>query len=115
MRPHTRLSSKNGTQRPRHICSEALRLFPDDELIPKFMLLDAMAAGALDGEMAYKEKLDSLVAKYPSTPEGKRAAEINDFLRKEIPAIKIAEDTRIAEELYEADTASAALCHYHCR
>lgn len=85
------------------ICGEALRLFPDDELIPKFMLLDAMAAGAMTGEMAYKEKLDSIVARYPSTPEGQRAAEINDFLRKEMPEIKIAEDTRIAEELYEAD------------
>lgn len=86
------------------LCSEALTLFPNDELLPKFMLLDAMATGALSGEMAYKEKLDSLVARYPSTPEGERAAEINDFLRKEIPAIKIAEDTRIAEELYEADS-----------
>jgi len=85
------------------IASEAVKLFAGEELVPKFMLLDAMATGALAGEMAYKEKLDSLVARFPSTPEGKRAAEINDFLRKEIPAIKIAEDTRIAEELYNAD------------
>ncbi len=85
------------------ISNEAVRLYPGEELIPKFMLLDAMATGALSGEMAYKAKLDSLVARFPSTPEGLRAAEINDFLRKEIPAIKIAEDTRIAEELYVAD------------
>ena len=88
----------------RALVTEALKLFPDDELIPKFMLLDAMATGALAGEMAYKAKLDSLVARYPSTEEGRRAAEINDFLRKEMPAIKIAEDTRIAAEIYEADT-----------
>ncbi len=85
------------------IANEAVKLFAGEELVPKFMLLDAMATGALSGEMAYKEKLDSLVARFPSTPEGQRAAEINDFLRKEIPAIKIAEDTRIAEELYHAD------------
>lgn len=88
----------------RTICNEAISLFPGDVLIPKFMLLDAMAAGALSGEMAYKEGLDSLVARYPNTPEGKRAAEINEYLRKEIPAIKIAEDTRIAAELYFADS-----------
>lgn len=86
------------------ICREALMQYPDDQLAPKFMLLDAMATGATGGEMAYKEKLDSLTAKYPATPEGKRAAEIIAFLRKEIPAIQVAEDTHIAEELYEQDT-----------
>lgn len=86
------------------ICREALMQYPDDQLAPKFMLLDAMATGATGGEMAYKEKLDSLTAKYPATPEGKRAAEIIAFLRKEIPAIQVAEDTHIAEELYVQDT-----------
>lgn len=86
------------------LCNEATALYPADELTPRFMLLEAMATGAIKGEMTYKNKLDSLIAKYPDTPEGKRAAEITDFLRKEIPAIKIAEDTRIAEEIYHADT-----------
>jgi len=86
------------------LCAEAVRLFPEDELLPRFMLLEAMATGALEGEFAYKMKLDSLIAKYPATPEGKRAAEITDFLKKEKPEIRIAEDTRIAEEIYTADT-----------
>jgi len=77
---------------------------PGDDLIPKFMLLDAMATGATSGEAAYKEKLDSLVAKYPSTPEGIRASEIVAYLKKEIPALQIAEDTHKAEELYKSDT-----------
>ncbi len=85
------------------ISSESVRLYPDHELVPKFMLLDALATGAMEGEMAYKEKLDSLVAKYPATDEGRRAAEITEFLRREMPAVKEAEDTRIAEELYHAD------------
>jgi tetratricopeptide (TPR) repeat protein len=86
------------------ICTDALKLYQENELIPKFMLLDALATGALQGEMAYKNKLDSLVSKFPSTDEGRRAAEIIEVLRKEMPAIKVAEDTRIAEELYRADT-----------
>jgi len=86
------------------ICTDALRQYRENELIPKFMLLDALATGALQGEIAYKNKLDSLVSKFPSTDEGRRAAEIIEVLRKEMPAIKVAEDTRIAEELYRADT-----------
>jgi TolA-binding protein len=86
------------------LCAEALRLYPQDELIPKFMLLDAMAAGAARGEMEYKAKLDTLVAGYPATDEGRRAAEIIEFLRKEKPEIRITEDTRIAEEIYHPDT-----------
>ena len=86
------------------ICEEALRLYQGEELIPRFMLLNAMATGALEGELAYKASLDSLVAKFPATPEGKRAAEITEFLRKEKPEIRIAEDTRIAEEIYVHDT-----------
>lgn len=85
------------------ISSETARLYPEHELMPKFMLLDAMATGAIEGEMAYKEKLDSLVARYPATDEGRRAAEITDFLRREMPAVKEAEDTRIAEEIYHSD------------
>lgn len=85
------------------LCREAVKQYAGEDLVPKFMLLDAMATGALQGEIAYKARLDSLVARFPTTAEGKRAAEINEFLRKEIPSIKIAEDTRIAEEIYHAD------------
>jgi tetratricopeptide (TPR) repeat protein len=88
----------------RAICEEARRLYPGDELIPRFMLLNAMAAGALEGELAYKAGLDSLVSKFPTSPEGIRATEIIDYLRKEKPEIRIAEDTRIAEEIYSPDT-----------
>ncbi len=86
------------------ICNEIIEQIPDDELIPRFMLLDALATGALEGEVAYKEKLDSLVVRFPATDEGKRAAEINDFLRREKPGLRIAEESRIAEEIYSPDT-----------
>lgn len=86
------------------ICNEIIARLPGDELIPKFMLLNAMASGALSGEAAYKEKLDTLVARYPATPEGIRASEIVAYLKKEIPELQIAEDTHIAEELYRSDS-----------
>ena len=104
MRLHMKLSSRRRYAEAQDICREAAGLFPGDDLLPKFMLLDAMATGATGGEIAYKEKLDSLTAKYPATPEGKRAAEITAFLKREMPALQIAEDTRIAEELYAADS-----------
>lgn len=86
-------------------CEEALRKFSHDELAPKFMLLEALATGATSGEMAYKEKLDTLAGTYPETPEGKKAAEIIEVLKREIPEIRIAEDMKIVESLYSADTA----------
>src|SRR5512133_2936750 len=85
-------------------CDTALKMYGHDQLAPKFMLLQAMAAGASRGELAYKAGLDSLVAKYPATDEGKRAAEIIGVLRQEIPEIRIADDIKIAETLYLADT-----------
>ena len=86
------------------ICDDALLKYSADDLAPKFMLLGAMASGATRGEMAYKERLDSLVVKYPATPEGIRAKEIIAVLRSEIPEIRIAEDKKIAETLYAADS-----------
>lgn len=86
-----------------NICDEALKTYPDNELIPKFILLRAMATGGLSGEFAYKNALDSLVAHYPETPEGLRAKEIIAFLKKEKPQIQVVEDTRIAESIYIAD------------
>lgn len=86
------------------ICAQALSVSRDDELEPKFMLLNAFINGALKGEIAYKEKLDTLVAKHPGTPEAERAAEIIAVLIREIPEIRIAEDTKIIESLYIADT-----------
>lgn len=86
------------------ICDEALMKYPEDELVPKFLLLRAMATGGVSGEIAYKTDLDSLVAHYPSTPEGKRASEIIAFLKKEKPEIQIAEDIQIATSLYLPDS-----------
>ncbi|HUW92226.1 MAG TPA: hypothetical protein VMV74_03600, partial [Bacteroidales bacterium] len=86
------------------LCENALKIYSQDQLSPKFMLLQAMAAGASHGEMAYKEKLDTLVARYPATEEGKRAAEIIEILRREIPEIRIADDIKIAETIYVTDT-----------
>jgi len=86
------------------LCENALKMYGRDQLAPKFMLLQAMAAGASRGETAYKEGLDSLVARYPSTPEAVRAAEIIEVLLREIPEMRIADDIKIAETLYVTDT-----------
>jgi len=86
-----------------NICNEALEMFPEHELAPKFMLLRAIATGGLTGEFEYKNALDTIVKKYPGTPEGERAKEIIAFLKKEKPQIQIIENTKIAESIYSAD------------
>jgi len=85
------------------ICDEAMSKYSKNDLAPKFMLLRAMATGGVSGEMEYKHGLDSLVTRYPASPEAARAKEIIAFLKKEKPQIQVAEDTQIAVDIYKAD------------
>lgn len=55
---------------------EYINNFTGDELVPKFELLKAMAAGRLLGVDAYKSTLNYVALTYPQTPEGKRAQQI---------------------------------------
>lgn len=56
---------------------EAPRVFgAQNAMQPKFALLTAMAMGNLQGKEAYVGALQDLIARYPDTPEQKRAREI---------------------------------------
>ncbi len=74
----TFLSFENGeyqdvTQR----VTKAVELFgPANTLQPRFALLNAMSLGNIQGKDAYVKALQSIIAKYPDTPEQKRAREI---------------------------------------
>lgn len=55
-------------------------------LLPKFSLLTALCVGNLQGKAQYIEALKEVVAKYPETPEQKRAKEILRFLDSNMAA-----------------------------
>jgi TolA-binding protein len=63
--------------------NQAIRKYPDSELLPKFYYLNAMAKSALFGTDSLKPVLQYIVKNYPETPEAKLA---QDALNKLAPA-----------------------------
>lgn len=53
--------------------NEYIAQFTGEEIVPKFELLKAMAAGRLYGIEAYKDALNYVALNYPQTMEGKKA------------------------------------------
>jgi tetratricopeptide (TPR) repeat protein len=86
------------------VCDSALRNNPSDILAPKFMLLRAYSVARTSDERSFKEELNRLIKAWPTTEEGKKAAELSAYLNKKLPELKIEEDKVIAAELYVADT-----------
>ncbi len=87
------------------ICDEAIKTYPQNQLIPKFLLLKAYSVGRISDERTFKEQLSNLVKMWPATEEGKRAEELIAYLNKKTPELKVEEDKKIATEIYSvADT-----------
>ena len=86
------------------ISDDAMKKYPQDQLVPKFLLLKAYSVGRLSDERGFREELNNLIKGWPSTAESKKAAEIIAYLNKKTPELKIEEDKKIATEIYTADT-----------
>jgi len=86
------------------LCDSAIKSYPGDNLVPKFMLLRAYSIARISDERTFKEELDRLIKAWPETDEAKKAAELNEYLNQKLPELKIEEDKAIAAELYIADT-----------
>lgn len=78
----------------------AFVLYPDDQLIPKFMYIRAMSLGAMEGKELMKVALDTLIARYPSTEESMQAQEIIDYMYVEFPEIREADQFAVAQQIY---------------
>lgn len=79
---------------------DAIEAHPDDPLVPKFMYIKALSAGALLGKEEMKTGLDSLIANYPGTEEGIKASELVAYMYETFPVIKEADEAKEAEVLY---------------
>jgi len=86
------------------VCDSAVNNNPEGNLTPKFMLLRAYSVARTSDERSFKEELNRLIKAWPSTEEGKKAAEISAYLNQKLPELKIEEDKVIAAELYTVDT-----------
>lgn len=65
-------------------CNQNISKYTGDEIVPKFELLKAMAAGRLYGVDAYKSALNEVALTYPQSEEGKKA---QDILNRAIPQL----------------------------
>ncbi len=88
------------------ICDSVLKMDPQNDLAPKFMLLHAYSIARISDERTFKAELNSLIKKWPETEESKKAAEMVAYLNRKVPELKVEEDKQIAAELYVADTSA---------
>jgi len=88
------------------LCDTALANFPENDLAPKFMLLRSFATARISDDRTFRNELNALIKKWPASEEGKRAAEIIEFMNKEKPGLMIEEEKVIAQELFRYDSAS---------
>ena len=87
------------------ICDDAIKTYPQNQLIPKFLLVRAFSVGRTSDERTFKEQLSKLVKLWPGTNESKRAEELIAYLNQKTPELKVEEDKKIATEIYSvADT-----------
>lgn len=78
----------------------AIEEYPEDPLVPKFMYIKALSAGSLTGKEEMKTELDSLIAHYPGSEEGVKAAELVEYMYETFPVIKEADEAKVAEAIY---------------
>jgi len=84
-------------------CDNALKEFPDDVLVPKFLLLRAYSKARISDERTLREELSAILKNHPGTEEAKRAEELMAFIDNIQPELKVEEEKVIATELYTAD------------
>ncbi|HRX28697.1 MAG TPA: tetratricopeptide repeat protein [Saprospiraceae bacterium] len=72
---------------------------PENEYMPRFFLLKAMATGNISGKDEYILGLQAVVTRYPNTPEERRAKEIMRFLKGESNAFS-SSSLEDADKLY---------------
>lgn len=85
------------------ICDNALAEFPDGELAAKFTLLKIYAIAQQVDERTLKQELQKLISLYPGAKESKRAAELVEYLNRELPELKLEEEEEIAKNIYLGD------------
>lgn len=87
-------------------CNDALQKYPQDQLAPKFQLLNAYCVARIMDERSFKTELSKIIKTWPNTTESKKAEQLIAYLNQKTPQLKVEEDKQIAAELYKADTTS---------
>jgi len=78
----------------------ALQNYKDDPLIPKFMLIKALAIGQTQQATALRASLDELIQKFPDSEEAAQAKNIIASINKVHPEVKEAAEAAKARQLF---------------
>jgi len=78
----------------------ALKNYPENPLIPQFTYIGTLAKGKNSDQKVFRENLTALVTKYPGTDIASDAQNLIDYMDKEHPEIKEAEEIKQSKILY---------------
>jgi tetratricopeptide (TPR) repeat protein len=87
----------------------ALRAYPGHTLIPQFEYLGTLANGKISDRKVFRDNLLSIIAKYPNTEIAGDAQNLINYMDKEHPEIKEAEELKVSKQLYQQSSDST---HY---
>lgn len=85
------------------LCDRGISQYPESELIPMFRLLRVYSMARTTDERTLKVELLKISADFPGTDQALRAAEMVEYLNREIPELKVEEEQAIAREIYNTD------------
>ena len=78
----------------------ALKNYTESPLIPQFTYLSTLAKGKNSDQKVFRENLTALVLKYPGTDIASDAQNLIDYMDKEHPELKEAEEIKLSKKLY---------------
>jgi tetratricopeptide (TPR) repeat protein len=81
--------------------TNTVKQHPDDELVPRFEYLRALALGKTADTKVFRDSLNALTARYPGTEVAIAAGNIISYMNKEHPELLEEEEKTKAERLYQ--------------
>ena len=81
----------------------ALKNFKDNSLIPQFTYLGLLSSGISTDRKTFRENLLALITRYPGTDVAGDAQNLVNYMDKEHPEIKEAQDIIISRKIYQVN------------
>lgn len=81
-------------------CRNAARSYPDHKLKPQFAYLGILANGKTADPKIFRDSLISIASRYPGTEIADDARNLINYMDKDHPEIREAEEKRISQEIY---------------
>jgi hypothetical protein len=90
----------------------ALKNYGESSLVPQFTYLGTLAKGKNSDRKIFRENLTALVEKYPGTDIAGDAQNLIDYMDRERPELKEAEEFKLSMKLYKVPVAEPHVFFY---